>query len=282
KSNNTGSLVVIKIWPSQQQPQAPWDFSGPGECPEYTKDSKINERVLILPVGGVEENKTGFGFLYFFLIAYFFLGIFVASDIFMRSIEIIVSKTKTVKSSHIEDGIKINEKRQVKVWNETIANLTLMALGSSAPEILLSIIETAGNRFCTGALGPGTIVGSASYNLFIITAVCIVSVPNEGTRRIQEYKVFLTTSLFAMVAYIWMVVMIQSISKGEVHIWEAVLTLCMFPVMIGVAYWAELDFCIKGRSQRRSSVATTIHDPSIAPLADAEAAEPLFHFCKNL
>jgi len=74
--------------------------------------------------------------------------------------------------------------------------------------------------------------------------------------------------------------MIQSISKGEVDIWEAVLTLLMFPVMIGVAYWAELDFCIKGRKKRRSSVATTIHEPSIAPLTDAEAAEPLFHFCK--
>ena len=29
----------------------------------------------------------------------------------------------------------------VKVWNETVANLTLMALGSSAPEIMLSVIE---------------------------------------------------------------------------------------------------------------------------------------------
>lgn len=30
---------------------------------------------------------------------------------------------------------------KVKVWNETVSNLTLMALGSSAPEILLSVIE---------------------------------------------------------------------------------------------------------------------------------------------
>ena len=28
------------------------------------------------------------------------------------------------------------------VWNATVANLTLMALGSSAPEILLSVYET--------------------------------------------------------------------------------------------------------------------------------------------
>ncbi len=29
---------------------------------------------------------------------------------------------------------------EVNIWNDTVANLTLMALGSSAPEILLSII----------------------------------------------------------------------------------------------------------------------------------------------
>ena len=32
------------------------------------------------------------------------------------------------------------------VWNDTVANLTLMALGSSAPEILLSVIELIGNN----------------------------------------------------------------------------------------------------------------------------------------
>lgn len=42
----------------------------------------------------------------------------------------------------------------VRVWNETIANLTLMALGSSAPEILLSVIEICGNNFIAGDLGP--------------------------------------------------------------------------------------------------------------------------------
>ena len=34
-----------------------------------------------------------------------------------------------------------------------------MALGSSSPEILLSVIEIVGNNFQSGDLGPGTIVG---------------------------------------------------------------------------------------------------------------------------
>ena len=38
----------------------------------------------------------------------------------------------------------------VNVWNPTIANLTLMALGSSAPEILLSTIEIFSSGFYAG------------------------------------------------------------------------------------------------------------------------------------
>ena len=52
-----------------------------------------------------------------------------------------------------------------------------MALGSSAPEILLATIETISLNFKAGDLGPGTIVGSAAFNLLIISAICLVSVP---------------------------------------------------------------------------------------------------------
>jgi solute carrier family 8 (sodium/calcium exchanger) len=63
------------------------------------------------------------------------------------------------------------------VWNATIANLTLMALGSSAPEILLSIIEAVGTLGePAGPLGASTIVGSAAFNLLVISAVSIVAV----------------------------------------------------------------------------------------------------------
>lgn len=63
-----------------------------------------------------------------------------------------------------------------QIWNATVANLTLMALGSSAPEILLSVIEITTGGFFSGELGPSTIVGSAAFNLLIIIAVCIVAV----------------------------------------------------------------------------------------------------------
>jgi len=64
-----------------------------------------------------------------------------------------------------------------QVWNATIANLTLMALGSSAPEILLSVIETLNTLGePAGELGPSTIVGSAAFNLLVISGVSILAV----------------------------------------------------------------------------------------------------------
>lgn len=76
---------------------------------------------------------------------------------------------------------------EVRIWNDTVANLTLMALGSSAPEILLSIIEIVGNDFKSGALGPGTIVGSAAFNLMGISAVCIAAIPGVESRQIKGF-----------------------------------------------------------------------------------------------
>ena len=54
----------------------------------------------------------------------------------------------------------------VKVWNETVANLTLMALGSSAPEIMLSVIEIWAKGFHAGDLGPGKYISDKLMSTF--------------------------------------------------------------------------------------------------------------------
>ena len=61
---------------------------------------------------------------------------------FMGAIEEITSATRTIYRE--AEGAK--RKIEVKVWNDTLANLSLMALGSSAPEILLSLLELLGRR----------------------------------------------------------------------------------------------------------------------------------------
>lgn len=110
---------------------------------------------------------------------YLFLGVAIFSDIFMDAIEVITSQTKTATVE--VDGIE--QTVHVSVWNPTIANLTLMALGSSAPEILLSVIETVTNLGKEpGELGAATIVGSAAFNLMVISAVSIACIPTGETK----------------------------------------------------------------------------------------------------
>merc|ERR1719502_904576 len=118
-------------------------------------------------------------FLYAVALCYIFMGVSIVADKFMESIEMITSKKLRIRDS------KTGRFMTVHRWNDTVANLTLMALGSSAPEILLSIMEICRNKFHSGALGPSTIVGSAAFNLFVILAVCIYAVPSTEVRAIK-------------------------------------------------------------------------------------------------
>ena len=77
-----------------------------------------------------------------------FIGVGLASDTFMNSIEEITSTKKTIT---LKDG----STKEVDVWNPTVANLSLMALGSSAPEILLSCVELFTSSPCADAYAPG-------------------------------------------------------------------------------------------------------------------------------
>jgi solute carrier family 8 (sodium/calcium exchanger) len=120
-----------------------------------------------------------------------------------------------------------------------------MALGSSSPEILLSVIEIFGNNFQAGELGPGTIVGSAAYNLLVITAICVVAIDSPGVRRIKNFKVFLTTAAYASFAYIWLFLVLVVITPNQVTLWEAIVTLLCFPLLVVNSYMAEKNFFLK-------------------------------------
>ncbi|XP_065559522.1 sodium/calcium exchanger 2-like isoform X2 [Artemia franciscana] len=176
-------------------------------------------------------------FLYLFGLLYCFMGVAIIADIFMGAIEKITSTTKKVFLSR-GPGVE-DEVLEVRIWNDTVANLTLMALGSSAPEILLSIIEIIGNNFEAGELGPGTIVGSAAFNLMIIAGICIVAIPDGETRRIKGIRVFAVTAAFSLLAYIWLVVVLVAVSPDEVEVWEGLVTLLLFPLLVCMAYLTD-------------------------------------------
>eukprot|EP00913_Durusdinium_trenchii_P002818 g2609.t1 len=164
---------------------------------------------------------------------YMFLGVSIVADMFMNSIEEITSRSKQVTK---KDGRVIT----YKVWNPTVANLTLLALGSSAPEILLSVIRTSSEDFFVGGLGSATITGSASFNLLVIVGLCMVVIPSDELRRMKDMEVFIVTVVLMFFAYIWLAVIVVFITPEVIDIWEAVVTLLGEPVLVYIAYLADV------------------------------------------
>jgi len=93
-----------------------------------------------------------------------------------------------------------------------------MALGSSAPEILLAVLETVSTLGkCPGELGASTIVGSAAFNLLVISGLSILAVTPEndndprkdaslpeGVKKINDMGVFSISSAASIWAYLWL------------------------------------------------------------------------------
>lgn len=200
---------------------------------------------IALPVWITPGNADGpaftaaRAFVYLLVMFFLFLGISIISDRFMASIEIITSQEKEIM---IKDRVTgKNQIVTVKIWNETVSNLTLMALGSSAPEILLSVIEIIGRGFKAGELGPSTVVGSAAFNLFMITAVCVSVLPPGEVRRIKHLRVFAFTASCSVFAYVWMYIILSVSSPGVIEVWEGIITLLCFPGMVGIAFMIDIQ-----------------------------------------
>ena len=171
------------------------------------------------------------------VLVYLFLGIAIISDIFMEAIEVITAHT--VKKKYVD---KDGQERvvEVAVWNPTIANLSLMALGSSAPEILLSVSETILTLGSTpGELGPSTIVGSAAFNLLIITGISIMSVKSPELKKIDDLGVFAITALSSLWAYVWLYICLKIWTPDEITLWEAIITFSFFIVLLVASYAAD-------------------------------------------
>ena len=113
-----------------------------------------------------------------------------------------------------------------------------MALGSSAPEILLSVIESLKDLGGpAGVLGPASIVGSGAFNLLVITGISILSV--DAPKKIYDLRVYAVTATFSLFSYTWMFICLEATSPDIVTMGEAWLTLFFFFLLVGTAFAAD-------------------------------------------
>ncbi|TKS83753.1 Sodium/calcium exchanger 3 [Collichthys lucidus] len=218
------------------QPSGNSTESGKKTC---TGNVKCSPGILLpvwMPMNPPIGEQAGRAVVYFVCLIYIFLGVSIIADRFMSSIEVITSQEKEVTITKPNGETTVIT---VRVWNETVSNLTLMALGSSAPEILLSVIEVCGHNFLAGELGPSTIVGSAAFNMFVIIGLCVWVIPDGETRKIKHLRVFFITAFWSIFAYIWLYLILAVISPGVVEVWEAIVTLLYFPVCVLLAWIAD-------------------------------------------
>nr|XP_020478573.1 sodium/calcium exchanger 3 isoform X1 [Monopterus albus] len=195
---------------------------------------------IILPIWYPEDpsmgDKIARVIVYFVALIYMFLGVSIIADRFMAAIEVITSQEKEIVIKRPNGETTTTT---IRVWNETVSNLTLMALGSSTPEIMLSVIEVCGHEFKSGELGPSTIVGSAAFNMFVIIGLCVSVIPEGEVRKVKHLRVFFVTAGWSIFAYIWLYMILAVFSPNVVQVWEGLLTLAFFPICVLLAWVAD-------------------------------------------
>ena len=204
-------------------------------CPALLADVEVCPDGLAIPGPAVTPANS---LAQLSILFWLFYGVSIGADLFMEAIETITSQE--VQTQVAMPGGGKRRPLTVRVWNATIANLTLMALGSSAPEILLSVIEIVGNSFYSGELGPSTIVGSAAFNLMVISAVCVTAIPNGEGRLIKHQSVFAITAFFSVFAYLWLALILIYSTPNVIDLWEGLLTLAFFPILVWLSYLADI------------------------------------------
>ncbi|GAB2220240.1 hypothetical protein Droror1_Dr00007883 [Drosera rotundifolia] len=192
--------------------------------------------------------------IYFIALAYCFIGLSAITARFFRSMEAVVKHTRKVVV--IDPVTNVATTKNEKVWNYTIADITLLAFGTSFPQISLATIDAIRNlgSLYAGGLGPGTLVGSAAFDLFPIHAVCVV-VPKAGElKKISDIGVWLVELLWSFWAYVWLYIILEVWTPNEITLWESLITVLQFAVLLIHAYaqdkrWPYLSMPL-ARSER--------------------------------
>jgi len=129
---------------------------------------------------------------------------------------------------------KIGDKLKM---SSDISGSTLMAIGSSAPELAVMLISVfkSGNH---EAIGIGTIVGSALFNLFVITGSVMVVM----NRARLVWQPLIRDLLFYAISVI---ILIYFFKDNYIELWEATVFVVIYLVYIAALYFWKKIFPYK-------------------------------------
>ncbi|KAK4482175.1 hypothetical protein RD792_009316 [Penstemon davidsonii] len=215
-------------------------------------------------------------FLYFMALGYCFIGLSSITDRFFGSMENVVKHTRTIEE--LDPYTNATVVKHKKVWNFAIADIALLAFGTSFPQISLATIDAIRNlgNLYAGGLGPGTLVGSAAFDLFPIHAVCVV-VPKAGElKKISDIGVWLVELFWSFWAYIWLYIILEVWTPNVVTLWEALFTVLQFGLLLVHAYAQDKRWPYLSLPLERSERPEEWVPEETAPLRDGSRAHDKF------
>ena len=113
--------------------------------------------------------------------------------------------------------------QRLKLSND-VAGASLMAMGSSAPELAIAILALFNHGGEHSDLGIGTIMGSAVFNILVIAGASAIAQPADITWRVVTRDV---TMYIASIA-----ALLATFSDGTINILEAFLFIVLYGVYI--------------------------------------------------
>lgn len=125
-----------------------------------------------------------------------------------------------------------------------IVGLTIVALGTSTPELAVSITASAGGQ---NSMAVSNVIGSNIFNLLVVLGVCALIAPLGVTKDIlrRDYPV----SIFASVIFFGMLLFFGV--SGEITFWEA---LVLVILMVGYVTWTVVS-ALKNRTSSDENAA---------------------------
>ncbi len=146
------------------------------------------------------------------LLATFYILSIICDKYFVKSLEILAEKLK---------------------MNSEVAGATLMAVGSSAPELFTSLFAVF-KSVESLSLGAGTIVGSALFNILVIIGISSFYMTNKQKLSWQPVirdMVFYSFAIGLLLFFFW---------DGQIFLWEGFVLVSVYGVYVFVVKnWAK-------------------------------------------
>eukprot|EP00250_Pteridium_aquilinum_P018050 c23918_g1_i1 orf=228-1613(-) len=202
--------------------------------------------------------------LYSLALVYCFLGLSAITARFFRGMENIVQQTHEVSYQDPDTGLLVT-KRQ-RVWNFAVADITLLAFGTSFPQISLATIDAIlnlGNLYAGG----------------------------ESIKKVVDLGVWAVDLAWSLWAYVWLYIILLVWTPEVITIWEAGLTVLQFFILILHAYaqdqsWPFISISILYQRKRESwipsedSITTSVLKVSLEDSSEKDAdTEEVMNTC---